>query len=194
VRSAIVPRLQTSLALWRLDLASELVFAGDAGSTEPSFPSRRTGIEWANYWTPTQAVTVDADLAVSRARYTVIDATVPGAYIPGAIERTVSVGAAYDDGGKWSGGVRLRYFGPRPLIEDNSVRSPASTLVNLRASYKFDNRVKLSLDVLNLFNRKVSDIDYYYSSQLRNEATPVDDIHTHPSEPRTFRASLRVAL
>ena len=194
IRSAIVPRLQTSLALWRLDLASELVFAGDAGSTEPSFPSRRTGIEWANYWTPTQAVTVDADLAVSPARYTVIDATVPGTYIPGAIEKTVSVGTAYDGGGKWSGGVRLRYFGPRPLIEDNSVRSPASTLVNLRASYKFDNRVKLSLDVLNLFNRKVSDIDYYYSSQLRNEATPVDDIHTHPSEPRTFRASLRGAL
>ena len=195
VRSAIIPRLQTSLALWRLDLASELVFAGDAGTTEPSFPSRRIGIEWANYWTPTGAFTVDADLAVSRARYTQIDPTqVPGDYIPGAIERTASVGVSYDDGGKWSGGVRLRYFGPRPLIEDNSVRSPASTLVNLRASYKIDRDLKLSLDVLNLFDAKVSDIDYYYASQLANEATPVNDIHTHPSDPRTLRLSLRIGF
>ena len=186
-----MPRLQTSLALWRLDLASELVFAGDAGTTEASFPSRRSGIEWANYWTPTNAITVDADLATSRARYTRVDASVPGDFIPGAIQNTASVGVSYDDGGKWSGGLRLRYFGPRPLIEDNSVRSPASTLVNLRASYKVVRNVKLSLDVLNLFNRKVSDIDYYYASQLSGETTPVNDIHTHPSEPRGLRLSLR---
>ena len=194
VRSAIIPRLQTSLALWRLDLASELVFAGDAGTTSPSFPSRRMGIEWANYWTPTKAITVDADLALSRARYTEIDQTVPGYFIPGSIEKAASVGVSYDEGAKWSGGVRLRYFGPRPLIEDNSVRSPASTLVNLRASYKFDSKLKLSLDVLNLFDSKVSDIDYYYASQLRNEVAPVNDIHTHPSEPRTFRLSLKMGF
>jgi outer membrane receptor protein involved in Fe transport len=90
--------------------------------------------------------------------------------------------------------LRLRYFGPRPLIEDNSVRSPSSTLINLRTSYKFDNKMKLSLDVLNLFDRKVSDIDYYYASQLNGEATPMNDIHTHPSEPRTYRVSLRVGF
>jgi outer membrane receptor protein involved in Fe transport len=194
LRSAIVPHLQSSLALWRLDLASELVFAGDAGTTEPSFPSRRSGIEWANYWTPTRRLTVDADLAWSRARYSAIDGTVPGNYIPGAIEKTASVGLSYDGGGRWSGGLRLRYFGPRPLIEDNSVRSPASTLVNLRTSYKFDARLKLSLDVLNLSNRRVSDIDYYYASQLRGEAAPLADIHTHPAEPRTVRLSLRVGF
>ena len=137
---------------------------------------------------------MDADLAVSRARYTAIDATVPGDYIPGSIEKTASVGVSYDTGAKWSGGVRLRYFGPRPLIEDNSVRSPSSTLVNLRVGYKFDPKLKLSLDVLNLFDRKVSDIDYYYASQLKGEAVAVNDIHTHPSEPRTLRASLRITF
>ena len=52
----------------------------------------------------------------------------------------------------------------------------------------------LSLDVLNLFNRRVSDIDYYYESQLKSESLPVADIHAHPSEPRTLRLGLRVAL
>ena len=194
VRSAIVPKLQTSLALWRLDLASELVFAGDAGTTEPSFPSRRIGIEWANFWTPTDQVTIDADFANSQARYTSIDNTVPGYYIPGSIEKTLSVGVAYDDHAKWSGGLRLRYFGPRPLIEDNSVRSYASTLVNMQVGYKVDRSVKMSVDLLNALNAKVSDIDYYYASQLRGEAVPVNDIHTHPSEPRTLRVSLRLSF
>ncbi|MCX7155704.1 MAG: TonB-dependent receptor [Rhodocyclales bacterium] len=194
LRSALVPKLQTSLALWRLDLASELVFVGDAGTTEPSFPSRRVGIEWANYWTPARALTVDADLALSRARFTRIDATVPGSWIPGAIERTLSVGASWDSGGEWSGGMRLRYFGPRALIEDNSVRSKASTIVNLQAGYRFDRKIKLSLDVLNAFDSKVSDIDYLYESQLATEAVAVSDIHTHPAEPRTLRLTLRVGF
>jgi outer membrane receptor protein involved in Fe transport len=65
--------------------------------------------------------------------------------------------------------------------------------VNLRASYRPGRDVKLSLDVLNLFDRKVSDIDYYYASQLRGEALPANDVHTHPAEPRSLRVSLRLA-
>ncbi|MDP1734816.1 MAG: TonB-dependent receptor [Sulfuritalea sp.] len=194
MRSALVPTLQTSLALWRLDLASELRFVGDAGTTEPSFPSHRAGIEWANYWTPTRSITVDADLALSRARFSHVDATVSGPHIPGAIERTLSIGAAWDNGGRWSGGARLRYFGPRALVEDNSVRSRASTIVNLQAGYRFDRNMKLSLDMLNAFDSKVSDIDYRYESQLATEAAAVNDVHTHPSEPRTLRLTLRTSF
>ncbi|MBS0349162.1 MAG: TonB-dependent receptor [Proteobacteria bacterium] len=194
VRSALIPGLQTSLSLWQLDIASELVFSGDAGTTEPSFPSKRTGIEWANYWMPNPATIVDADLSISKARYTRVDDSVPGDHVPGAIRKVASVGVSYDAGGKWSGGARLRYFGPRPLVEDDSVRSKASTLVNLRAGYRIDARMRLSLDVLNAFNRKVSDIDYYYASQLSGEGAAMNDIHTHPSEPRSLRLSLRVGF
>ena len=41
-----MPGLQSSLAIWQLRLGSELVFSGDAGDTEPSRASRRSGIEW----------------------------------------------------------------------------------------------------------------------------------------------------
>lgn len=191
LRSYAIPKLQTTLALWQLNLASELVFAGDAGTTEQSFPSRRYGVEWANTWTPTSLIVVDADFAISRARYTEIDSTIPGNYVPGAIDKTASIGVTYDDQADWSAAMRLRYLGPRALIEDNSVRSKGSTLVNFRLAYKFDKRTSLALDVLNAFDRKVSDIDYYYESQLRGEAASVNDIHTHPAEPRSFRLSLR---
>ncbi len=84
----------------------------------------------------------------------------------------------------------MRYFGPRPLIEDNSQRSASSLLWSGRASYKFDQRTQVSLDILNVFNRKANDIEYYYASQLKTETVPVNDHHFHPAEPRTFRLSL----
>ncbi len=46
VRSEVVPGWQSTLSLWNLDAASELLFVGDAGTTEPSRPSRRYGVEW----------------------------------------------------------------------------------------------------------------------------------------------------
>jgi hypothetical protein len=52
IRTVAVPHLQTSLTVWTLAVASELVFRGDAGTTEPSRPSRRYGLELANYYAP----------------------------------------------------------------------------------------------------------------------------------------------
>jgi len=48
----------------------------------------------------------------------------------------------------------------------------------------------VNFDVFNLFNRRSSEIAYYYPSQLRNETAPVNDIHFHPAEPRTVRLAL----
>ena len=85
-------------------------------------------------------------------------------------------------------------FGPRPLVEDDSVRSASTALTNLRVGYKLDARTRIVADVFNLFNRKASDIDYFYASQLRGEAAPVNDIHFHPVEPRTVRMTLTHAF
>ena len=188
VRTEIVPGLQSSLALWRLDLNSELVFSGDAGDTSPSRPSTRHGIEWNNHYIANSWLNVDLDLALSHARYTQDDPV--GNYIPGSINKVVSFGVSVNDLGPWSGAFQLRYFGPRPLIEDNSVNSQSTTLAYARVGYRISPKTRLSLDVFNLFNREASDIDYYYSSQLRNEPAPVNGIAFHPVEPRTFRLTL----
>nr|WP_274381897.1 TonB-dependent receptor [Noviherbaspirillum sedimenti] len=63
-------------------------------------------------------------------------------------------------------------------------------MVNAKLGYAITKDIKLMAEVLNLFNRKISDIDYFYKSQLRNEAAPVSDIHTHPAEPRALRVGL----
>ncbi|WP_193333295.1 TonB-dependent receptor domain-containing protein [Duganella sp. FT27W] len=179
------PWLRT--AAWQLDLESELIFIGDAGTTEAGRPSRRHGVELTNFYSPAKDWIIDANLAWSHARFR--DSDPAGDFIPGSISRTASVGVS-GEAGPWSGGMRLRYFGPRALVEDDSVRSPSSTLVNMKLGYKLAANLKLTVEVLNLLNRRVSDIDYYYESQLPGEAAPVADIHTHPGEMRTLRAGL----
>ena len=52
LRSRILPGLTTSLTLWRLRQDPELLFVGDAGTTEPSRPSQRTGVEWVLQYVP----------------------------------------------------------------------------------------------------------------------------------------------
>lgn len=182
----LVPGLQTSLSVWKLDLASELIFVGDAGTTQAGRPSHRNGIELANYYTPAAGWIVDADLAWSRARFTDNDAA--GPFVPGAIDRTASVGISGEQG-KWSGGLRLRYFGSRTLKADNSQRSSSSSLINAKLGYAITKDIKLTTEVLNLLNRQVSDIDYFYESQLPGQAAR-EQIHTHPAEPRAIRLGM----
>jgi outer membrane receptor protein involved in Fe transport len=95
------------------------------------------------------------------------------------------------DRGPWFGQFQLRYFGPRPLTEDNAQRSKATTLAYLRLGYKVAPGARLALDVFNLFDRQASDIDYYYASRLKGEPPAgVDDVHFHPVEPRSVRLTL----
>jgi hypothetical protein len=188
-RSELLPGLQSSVSLWALDIDSELVFAGDSGQTEASRPSRRTGVEWSNHYIAAPWLLFDLDLSASRARYRQSDPV--GNFVPEALDRVASFGVTVKDIGRWYGGFELRYFGPRPLIEDNSVRSAATTLAYGRVGYNIDRRTRLTLDGFNLFNRRASDIDYYYPSRLAGEpAEGVDDVHFHPVEPRTLRLTL----
>jgi len=189
VRTEFIPGLQSSIALWRLDIDSELVFVGDAGETAPSRASRRTGVEWNNHYILGPGLLLDLDLATSRARYTQSDPS--GDFIPGSLNRVASLGMTVDALGPWSVAFELRHFGPRPLIEDDSVRSASTTLAYLRAGYRLGQHTRLDLDIFNLFDRKASDVDYYYPSRLRGEGPDgVGDIHFHPVEPRSLRLTL----
>jgi hypothetical protein len=193
VRTAAVPGLESSVSLWLLDLNSELVWDGDAGTNTPSGPTRRYGIEFANYYTPLRWFTVDADYAWSHARFADFEAA--GEFVPEALETTFDGGLAVHDlptpAHHWSAGLRLRYFGPRPLTQDDSVRSKATTLVYADVGYEIARQWTISFKMFNLLNTIASDIDYYYVSRLRGEPLAgVADIHTHPAEPREVRLAL----
>lgn len=188
--------LVTTASLWSLQLDSELLFVGDAGTTEPSRPSGRSGVELTANWRPAKGWEIDADVSLSRARFSDVDPA--GDRIPGAMERVATIGVTWQDG-PWTVGARLRHFGARPLIEDNSMRAQASTLVNLRAACRINRSTEVSAHVFNLFNSKANDIEYAYASRLPGEPAYADrvtpnTIHLHPSMPRTFRIGLKVSF
>jgi hypothetical protein len=131
----------------------------------------------------------DGDLSVSRAHFTDLDPV--GDQIPGSVETVVSVGISVDSVRNVFASARLREFGARPLIEDNSVRSKATSFVNIEAGYKAAKNVRVVLDVFNVLGARDSDIDYYYVSRLPGEpAGGVSNVHFHPTLPRTARINV----
>jgi TonB dependent receptor/TonB-dependent Receptor Plug Domain len=189
IRTRAIENLTSSVAVFVLDFDSELLFVGDAGTTEPSRPSRRVGVEWTNKYKPVPWLTFDLDVAYTRARFTDFDPA--GDRIPGAPAWIASSSVTFGGETGWFGALKARYFGPRPLIEDDSVRSLASLIFNARVGYRFDNGLRLQLDVLNLFNAQTNQIEYYYLSRLPSEPIGgIADRHVHPAEPRAVRLTL----
>jgi outer membrane receptor protein involved in Fe transport len=193
VRTVRVKGLQSTLSLWYLGLDSELLFVGDAGTTEAGRPSRRLGVEWTSYARLRPWLTADADVSFSRARFRDDDPV--GHRVPGALERVISGGVAVEPDLPVFGSLRVRHFGPRPLVEDASVSSKPTTLWNGEVGVTLARNARLVLEGFNLFNAAVSDIDYFYTSRLVGEPEEgIDDVHTHPAIPRSARVTLRVSF
>lgn len=190
IRTEIIDGLQSSLAIFQLDNASEIVYVGDEGRTEDSGRrSRRVGWEFNNYYKASDWLTIDADVAFARARFR--DPGGEGQFIEGAVEGVASLAMVVDNQGPYYGSMQFRYFGPRPLKEDNTVRSDGTRTVNGRLGYRIDKNTQLELVGFNLFGREDSAIDYYGAY----DATGIGGNATsgrvfHPIEPRTFRLIL----
>lgn len=197
-RTGIIPGAQISMALFQLDLDSELVFVGDEGTTEPRGETRRRGLEIGIYYELSDWLIVDADAALSQARFRdeqYGDAGNPiGKHLPDSMERVYSIGltASFESG--IHAGLRGRYFGPRDLNEAGSITSDSTTTVNANLFYEWGNGWTAGVEVLNILDSEDDDITYYFesltASELAANMAPTEDYHFHPVEPRTFRVTL----
>jgi len=187
VRTKIIPGLDSSISLFRLNQASELLFSGDAGDTEASRPSRRVGIEFTTKYRANSWLAIDGEIAATRARFVGFDqdqldvynslavfpqaqiGNAPGNYIPGAPIIVASGGITLGEKTGLFGSLRARYLGSRPLTEDNAFRSPATALLNGQVGYRFENGWRVQLDAYNLANSKTDQISYAYGSLLRSD-------------------------
>ncbi|WP_249148192.1 TonB-dependent receptor [Bradyrhizobium jicamae] len=188
VRTRVVPGLDSSLSVFLLDQDSEIVFSGDAGDTEASLPSRRYGFELTNHYRPLSWIDIDADLAMTHARFVGYDSAqaaiyaslagypqaqignAPGSYIPNAPAMIASAGITLGEKTGWFGTLRWRYLGSTPLTEDNAFRSIASSIFNGRIGYRTADGWRIQLDVLNLFNAQANQISYAYGSLIKTDS------------------------
>ncbi len=185
-------RVQGTLAVWALRLDSELLFVGDAGNTEASRPSSRKGVEAGLYYFGSKNLSGEVEVSYTKTRFR--DADPAGDKIPGSIPLVVSGGMTYKTDSGWLATGRLRFFGKYPLIEDESVKSDGSLLVNLRAGREWG-RLGAYLDVFNVLNSRDHDIDYFYASRLPGEPPEgVEDLHFHVFQPRGARLNLRYSF
>ena len=136
-------------------------------------------------------LTTDVDLSFSRARFTDDDPI--GGSIPGALDRVISGGVTVEPRRnvvRQPPGAPLRTAAPgrgrqRQVQGHHACGTP-------RPGYQLSASTRIVVEAFNLFDAKVSDIDYFYTSRLPGEpAEGVADIHTHPALPRSARVDLR---
>lgn len=173
---------------WWLDVDSELRFVGDSNAVEPSGASRRRGYEIVAFWRLFPWLALDGNFTASHARYE------NGDHVPNAFENAASAGASLilDP---WVANLRMRHLGPSPLVEDNSLRDPGSTVINARAAWK-GKRVEIYGEMLNLLGSREKDIAYFYESYLPayDLDGPVEGRLSRVVEPRTVRIGAKVTF
>ena len=78
-------------------------------------------------------------------------------------------------------------------VPSEVVRAPSAIVTNLRVQRELTPWAALSLDVLNLFDRKYYDIAYQQDYQI-SPSSPVqpNGVTVHSGEPREVRVTLRL--
>ncbi|MFI3198087.1 MAG: TonB-dependent receptor [Methylococcaceae bacterium] len=192
LRSSFIKGLNSTLALWWLQSDQELVFVGDAGTTEVNGKSNRYGVELTNYYKPTDWLTLDADFAFTSAHFATTPMDATNSYIPNSVGRVITVGAtAVAPNGLFSS-VRLRHFGEVPLDESGTFWAGNTSIVNLGAGYQHKKKYKFEIDLFNIFGSTANDIAYAYQNAYPAGATGQDGIMKHPVEPRMVRGTITV--
>jgi hypothetical protein len=175
--------------LWAVDLNSELVFAGDQGTTQIRGASRRRGMEIAArgpVWGP---LSFNGSVTWTKAEFT------NGNAIPLAPELT-AYGAAIL---KWPEGLTTQlqatYLGVRPLTENKNLKSPSWLTFDLSTRYQLPvklerGRLEAFLFVQNLFDTKWEQATFAFQSRLQSEAAGVTDVHVVPGTPRMFMGGM----
>lgn len=180
--------LDFTAAAFLLDLDSELVWDGDTGTTEPSGPTRRYGIEIGGRWRLGGWLFADADATFTHAAYRVNAGN--GDAVALAPTRTFTAGiGATRKLGDWTpfGSVRVKSIADRPATQDGSLVAQGYTLLNAQAGARWRD-VEVGVDVLNVLNRTWREAQFATTSRLAFEPAPVTDVDYTPGWPFTAMA------
>ena len=178
-------RLELALALWGLDIDSEIVWVGDEGTTEEAGATRRLGIEVEGRFELRPWLFADLDITLADAKFR--ENAGNGQAIALAPRLTISAGLSANHRSGLRGGVRGLHIAERPATEDEFLKAEATTLIDLFAAYRFRS-FELSLTIENLIDRRYKAAQFATVTRLSGEA-PTDA----PPPPGACPAGTRVA-
>ena len=184
VRSKVIPRTEFSLTYWVIDLASELVFVGDEGTTEARGPSHRAGIEFATRVKLLDWLTFSGDVTWSRAEFDTGAAVALAPRLTARADLTARL--------PWglSSSLGMRYLGDRYADEDRHQTARGYMIFDWTARYRYK-WLEAFVSIENLTNTEYREAQFFFTSRLPGEpATGVPDIHYTPGNPISVMGGL----
>jgi hypothetical protein len=180
-------RTELMATFWGLDLSSELVFVGDAGTTEARGATRRYGVEVGARGEIYGPLSFNGSLTWTHAEF-----KNTGLAIPLAPDLTAYSALIM----RWPEGLasqlQMTYLGVRNLTEDRTVKAPSWLVFDLTERYQLPvklshGRLEAFLFVQNLLDSQWEGATFAFTSRLPSEsAGGVQDIHFVPGNPRFF--------
>jgi len=179
LRTRLVRGVELSATYWVLTLASELVFVGDDGTSEPRGASRREGWEFATRVALTDWLTFHGDATTTRAEFD------DGRAVP--LAPRVTARAELTARLPWglAASVGMRHLGDRFADADRHQTARGYTLFEATARYRWK-AFEAFASIENLTNVEWREAQFFFTSRLPGEpAGGVPDIHFTPGNPRT---------
>jgi hypothetical protein len=180
-------RARVSADVWYLHLASEQVWSGDNGGTEPSDPTRRFGLDLEGSVDATSWLSLDGN--VTWARSTLVANQGNGGALALAPRWMGSGGVSIHDRRSFVS-LRTRGIADRPGNDDGSLTATGYLLLDLVAGKQLG-KLDLSLSISNLLDTKWREAQFAEASRVTPTADVVEQMHFTPGAPLT--ATLKAA-
>ena len=184
LQAQLFNRLNLGAALWWMDLESEFVFVGDAGTTEASGKTRRAGLDMEARLQIHPSLWADIDLNLARGE--AVNEPEGANEIPLAPHLTSTGGLTWRHPTGLEGSLRYRHIGNRPANEDGSITATGYTVVDFNGVYR-RGAWRFNLGVENVLNTTWSEAQFDTESRLQDEVESVSEIHFTPGNPINLR-------
>lgn len=182
--------VDTRLAAWHATADSELTLLAAGNSAWTDRPTQRQGLQAKLRYQATSWLSLDFDAALLRARF--IDGV--GEPIPGATRRYGQAGATIRPGRGWNASLFVTSFAARPSTDDDPLRLRSASFVSGRITRNLTKSTRVSLDLINLLDKRVGDMDYFSATRLWSDPGAADNFLFYPGESRGFRLRLRTTF
>ncbi len=204
-RSLLFDRVDLAGAVYLLDLASEIVWVGDEGTTEARGPTRRIGAEVELRVRLLPWLFADADASVSNATYVENAGNADAVALAPTLLLGAGLSARHPSG--FYGRLGALHLGDRPATEDRFIRAQGFTRLDATLGYRH-RRFEVSVALQNLTNTDWREAQFANVSRLPHEVSEAscpagtrpasedgaflgcEDLHFTPGAPINGQVSL----